>query len=577
MLNKKFLLLALLCALVLLPFLGLTEFNTRGEPREALVAQAMLAQDNWVLPVSNGVDMAYKPPMFHWCIALASVVSGAVTEYTSRLPSALALIAMVLCGYRFYARRRGEAVAWLMAAVTLTNFEVHRAGINCRVDMVLAAFMVLALYALYRWWEKGLRGVPLLAILCMSGAMLTKGPVGVILPAGAVALFCLLRGEGLWRCTWRFALVVLGALVLPAVWYVAAWRQGGDPFLQLVIEENVLRFLGKMSYESHENPAWYNVVMLVSGMLPYTLLGLFALVAVRWHRPALAWRTLWQRAVQRVRTMDAARLFSVVSFVVIFVFYCIPKSKRGVYLLPCYPFVAYFAAELIIYLVHHRPAPLRWYARVMAGLGVLLTGLFFFVLRLQLIPESLFTGKHAAENAAFVHALSVGSLGWGSALIALLPAAAGLWYFFGRGKSGKPYRPAVAALVAAFAIFFALDGVFLPRVLNVKSNRPVAQRIASIVPTDTIYSFAVNTVPGNRMHPFSVNFYTGGRVVPFEDIALPKGVTRGYLLVGERQIDAFHQLYGSRFTLTELYDSQHPSCDDKDILHLYRFAPRDVK
>ena len=44
-----------LCVVSLFLFLGQTFFNTRGEPREAVVALSMLQQGNWVLPVNNGV------------------------------------------------------------------------------------------------------------------------------------------------------------------------------------------------------------------------------------------------------------------------------------------------------------------------------------------------------------------------------------------------------------------------------------------------------------------------------------------------------------------------------------------
>ena len=69
--SKKgyFWLLALLCVLSLLLFLGETHFHTRGEPREAVVALSMLNQGNWILPTNNGVEIAFKPPFFHWCIA----------------------------------------------------------------------------------------------------------------------------------------------------------------------------------------------------------------------------------------------------------------------------------------------------------------------------------------------------------------------------------------------------------------------------------------------------------------------------------------------------------------------------
>lgn len=108
----------------------------------------MLNQNNWILPINNGVDIAYKPPFYHWCVALISTLTGGVTEYASRIPSAIALAIMTLAGYVFFARRASAEVAFIMALVTLTNFEVHRSGTGCRVDMMLSAFMVVASYQL---------------------------------------------------------------------------------------------------------------------------------------------------------------------------------------------------------------------------------------------------------------------------------------------------------------------------------------------------------------------------------------------------------------------------------------------
>ena len=89
--DKRFLVLLLAACLMLLPFLGLTDYHTKGEPRESIVAYSMLESGNWILPENNGGDMAYKPPFFHWMITLFSVVGGAVSEYSSRLPSAVAV------------------------------------------------------------------------------------------------------------------------------------------------------------------------------------------------------------------------------------------------------------------------------------------------------------------------------------------------------------------------------------------------------------------------------------------------------------------------------------------------------
>ena len=150
-LNSKvtlLLLLSTICILTLLPFLGLTDFHTKGEPREAIVAVSMLQSDNWVLPINNGGDIAYKPPLFHWAIALLSLPFGEVSEYTSRLPSALAAIIIAIVTFLFYARRRNNNLAFLTALLFLSCFEVHRAAMASRVDMVLTLFIVTSLYQL---------------------------------------------------------------------------------------------------------------------------------------------------------------------------------------------------------------------------------------------------------------------------------------------------------------------------------------------------------------------------------------------------------------------------------------------
>ena len=48
--KKATLFVAVVVLLTVLPFIGLNEFHTKGEPREAVVSLSMLLQDNWILP-----------------------------------------------------------------------------------------------------------------------------------------------------------------------------------------------------------------------------------------------------------------------------------------------------------------------------------------------------------------------------------------------------------------------------------------------------------------------------------------------------------------------------------------------
>lgn len=565
--NIYFLLLCVLCILSLCLFLGLTYFNTRGEPREAVVAFSMLDKGNWVLPVNSGVDMAYKPPFFHWCIAALSSITGSVSEYTSRMPSALALSAMVLIGFVFYAKRREPETAFLAALITLTNFEVHRAGVACRVDMVLTAAMVIALYQLYKWGERGLKGVPVAGILALSAAALTKGPVGIVLPCIVPAVFLWIRGMKFMKIFFKFLMVAVLSCILPALWYYAAWLQGGEQFYALVYEENVLRFLGKMTYESHINPAYYNVITVVSGYLPYTLLVLISLFFLHYGKPSGRPVEWWTRFKGYIRKMDDTRLFSLLSLVIIFVFYCIPKSKRSVYLLPIYPFIAYFLAEYILYLRRNHLKPLQIFGSIMSGLALLLT-LVFGAVRMGWVPDAWFSaGRHAAQNLAFLHALRDIPLSFSDFIIVLLPVAAAIHYFIRQRSLVKGNGVVYAFAGVIFSIFFVLDGVYQPAILNVKSDKAVAERLEQLVPEGTIYSYHSNQPKGNPMRHFTVNFYLGDRLVPFEDFMPADGV----LFMGEDQYNVFMSLYGDRYELEDIYNSGHVSCDDRRVNHLYRF------
>lgn len=564
--DKRFWGLLLVACFMFLPFLGLPDFHTKGEPREAIVAYSMLDSGNWILPENNGGDMAYKPPFFHWMITLFSVVAGAVTEYTSRLPSALALIVMVMAGFLFFAKRRGRDEAALMALITLTNFEVHRAGFACRVDMVLTAFIVLALYALYRWWERDLKGVPWLAALLMGCATLTKGPVGFLLPCAVGGLFLLMRGTSFWRAFYKMALAAVLGCLLPALWYVAAYQQGGDEFMALVVEENLHRFVGKMSYASHENPISYNFISVIAGYVPYTLLLLLALPMLRIKRISGGLKAWWERTREYFRTMDPARLFALLSIVVIFVFYCIPKSKRSVYLLPIYPFLALFLAEWMLALYRNRKRILKWFGGVMAGLNLLLIAVFAIV-RMGLVPDSLFTGRHAAENLAMVEALELLPIPWWGWVVILMPVVVALWMVV-RVLRREDYRTVLIGTVASIVLLFvALDGYYQPTVLNVKSDKGMAADVSGYVPEGPIYSY----IGSEMLRFYVVNFYTDNRVLLFER----EEPDAGYLLVGRKDAAKFLPRWEEQYRFEQVYASTKRGCDVRDIIHLYRFIRKE--
>lgn len=559
-----------MAVLTLIPFLGLNEFSTKGEPREAVVAMSMLQQHNWILPVNNGFDIPYKPPFFHWCIAAISMLQGYVSEFTSRLPSAVALIVLLVTNFCFYARRKNSNVSLIATLLTMTAFEVHRAGTNCRVDMVLTVFVAGALFLMYRWWERGSRNLPWLAILCMSGATLTKGPVGIILPCMVMFVFMLTEREQPVKLTLKLTTCALLALIIPAMWYYAAYKQGGDQFLSLVMEENVGRFAGKMTYGSHENPASYNVLMLVAGWAPWTLMLLASLFVLPWKKMSRS--TL----VTQIRTAQPLQKFTWLAFLLIFIFYCIPKSKRGVYLLPCYPFMAMLIAEYILWLVKRSTMPVKLYIGVLSLTGLLLT-VALIIARMGGVPDTIFHGRHAWENTNMLHAIADAPMNGADILLAAVPLIAALLGLLALTKKGYKEFSRQLMLVSCMItvlMFVAFDGFYAPRIMNTKSLKPFAMEVKHHYGHEPLYAFTgFNRHGGNTMHFFGIDFYTDDAVRQF-DVDRPE---KGILLINAENKPLFNNTLGRQYNLTELSHSAHRVTEFKDTIYIYKFNRCSIK
>ena len=552
-----FILLLIICIFTLLPFIGITNFHTKGEPREAIVAYSMLEKDNWILPTNNGGDIAYKPPFFHWCIATISTIAGEVNECTSRLPSAIFLIIMVLTGFLLYAKRKGVEVALIASLITLTTFEIHRAGMNCRVDMVQTAFIVLSLYQLFLWCEKKEKKFPIYATLFMGVATLTKGPVGIILPCLTTGTFLLIRGTTFSKAFTSLFVIAIVSCILPGIWYFFAWKQGGGEFINLIIEENFGRFMGKMSYESHENPISYNFISIIAGFAPWTLLVIFSLFGLKYHKLKKI-KITGRYIKEQILAIDPIRLFSLLSILIIFTFYCIPKSKRSVYLLPIYPFIAYFLAEYFIYLTKQFPKVIKTFGYTLICISILVV-CTFIVIKLNLFPLQLISGKHVVENLSYIQALKNIPLNICNISLILLPIIPIIFFFYLRERKLDRLYSIIAIIMT---LQISLDGLYQPAILNEKSDKKIALQIKEITSGAKLYSY----VEINQMRFFIINFYNNDQVIPIEN-----GIgNEGYLLVGKDDFNTFSSNH-PELLFTKILESHKRGGDVKQIITLYKF------
>src|SRR5262249_43374993 len=103
------------CVTVLLVWCGLLFFYGIGdselwrtESLRAIIGREFLQSGNWVVPRLYGEPLFTKPPGMYALIALCSAPFGGVTEWTARLPAALAATLTVLMFFWYFGRELGR-------------------------------------------------------------------------------------------------------------------------------------------------------------------------------------------------------------------------------------------------------------------------------------------------------------------------------------------------------------------------------------------------------------------------------------------------------------------------------------
>ena len=569
-LEKPATLLIIITVLSVFIWIGNGEFYTKGEPREASVAVSMLEKNQWILPEVYADEISYKPPLMHWMTAVFSLPGGKVTPFSSRLPSALAFLSLVICSFLFFGRNLRMQESFLASIILLTAFELHRAAMTARVDMLLTFLIVWALTRMFRWEEKKkLAGLPWLIPFIMSLAVLTKGPVGILLPMLIFGVYLLLLKYNFWKIVAKLLPLALLALILPLIWYFLAYQQAGKEFLDLVLAENFGRFLGikdlNIQYElGHERSWWYNLVTLFTGFLPWTFLLLISLFFLSYKRfPGL--RLLWNKFLN----MEKTKLFSALAVILIFLFYSIPVSKRSVYLMPAYPFIAIFIARYLLYLTEYKAKIIRIFA-VFVGIIACAIGLIVLLtVTTNLInPANLISGMtNNSGLAAQLFSILQSSLFIRIISVILLIILIYSIYVLFKSFYKKFYLKTLYAIFGVcLSIFLIMDGLFLTAYKDAVSVRPIAQKLTERYPVSNNNLFVMNNLL-EYSNMYGLNFYLKNSFRNFEK----ESPVEGYFLTGNKSFEKALQKYKSLYNFDLLEEFPNYSRDGEKIIQIYLF------
>ncbi len=348
------------------------------EPLFAEASRQMLVTGDWVTPFFNGETRFDKPALIYWCQAIAYAVIG-VNEWAVRLPSALAAVGLICLAFytlvwqqakqdrqqQINNSNRRWLVAGLATAMMAFNPQMivwGRIGVS---DMLLTGCIASALLCFFLGYAKNdlkasagfnsstnkfsifsffPSGWYLAFYILIGAAILTKGPVGIVLPGLIVCLFLFYLGNFIQ--VWQEAkplrgLLIVGAIALP--WYVLVALQNGSNYIDSFFGyHNVERFTSVVN--RHSAPWYFYFIVVLVGFAPYAVYLPAAIVKIKF------WDFKYWRSQSRSQQLG---LFAFIWFVGVFSFFTIAVTKLPSYVLPLMPaaaiLIALFWGENIIY------------------------------------------------------------------------------------------------------------------------------------------------------------------------------------------------------------------------------------
>lgn len=339
-------------------YLGSYPLFTPDEGRYSEVAREMVATGDYITPRVNGVAFLDKPILYYWLQAIAINLFG-LNEWALRffpaLFGVLGCLMSYICGRKLFNRRTGIMSALILGATPLYFASAHYANLDLEVA-VLISCTLLSFITAVRNPGRPKTGWLIATYVFAALAFLTKGMIGFAFPIIIIGAWIVL--------TWHWDLLkkthlgagLMLAFVIVLPWYTLAQRDNPAFLRYFFVTQQVTRFLSKAEFNSHA-PMWFYLPIVLTGFFPWTLFVGQA----------------FYRAIQKIRKqlrVHEVELFLIIWFLVIFVFFSIPRSKTIGYILPVFPPLAMLTAN---YLVSSFSNVKPYYVRITASIFALLS------------------------------------------------------------------------------------------------------------------------------------------------------------------------------------------------------------
>ena len=292
--------------LFLLTVLGYGFFNAYlpiTDPVESnyvLSAMTMLDHNSWLSPMIYDKVWYDKPPLTYWALMICYKLFG-ISDFTSRIPNTLIAGASVsFMYYLVYKIKQSTKVAIWSAIILMSTLQFWYISHAVVTDGFLF-FFTLGIFGYVYLGLTQHNAAHMVKAYAFTGlAILTKGPIGILLPGLILLLFVCLRryistyhtsiSQGLRQLFNPMGIIL--CCIIAGPWYIAMYSVHGQEFINGFLGlHNVSRVL--VSEHPKFNVWYYYLAIIPVAMLPWTPMTLYRLKSIKWRESLHLFGAIW--------------------------------------------------------------------------------------------------------------------------------------------------------------------------------------------------------------------------------------------------------------------------------------------
>ena len=300
----------------------------------AAISRQMVESGDWLNLKINGEPYDQKPHLFFWLAGLGIQLFGNVNWAFKLFPFLFGLSSIYFT-YRLARLLYNELSGKLAALLAGSSQMFFLYFFDFHPDTVLQAAVVLAIWQLAEYLEKKKWENFVLGFVGIGLAMLTKGPVGAVLPFFFVLFYLLLKKDfkQLFHPKWILGVLLVPVIISPTLFHL--WQSFGAEGLRFYfIDNNLGRVTG--DFVGTSTDPFYYLYNLLWAFLPWTIIFLSALGG-----EIISWFY-----APKPNKMSIS-IF--VSILILFLIYSISRGKAPNYLMMFIPLLSVVAAGRMKY------------------------------------------------------------------------------------------------------------------------------------------------------------------------------------------------------------------------------------